>query len=70
MISKAALYVYYLPAPTILLIRLKTSLGIVAVPPDSPPPPRGASAAAAAPSLLDNRVDEVLAVLVVKNGDV
>jgi hypothetical protein len=50
------------PAPTILLIRLKTSLGMVAVPPDSLAPPRGGSAAAAAapasfPSLVLVTVD-------------
>lgn len=45
------------PAPTILLIRLKTSLGIVAVPP--PPPPRGTSEAKlAAVASFPRRVDD------------
>jgi hypothetical protein len=55
-VVKKRVNVYYLPAgkdktpaPAILLTRLKTSVGIVAVPPPVPAsPPRGISAAASA----------------------
>ena len=70
LISAAIIEIFYLPAgrlktpaPTILLMRLKTSLGIVAVPPPVDflllPPPLGRSATLAAsfPRRLDEDVD-------------
>ena len=51
------------PAPTMLLMRLKTSALMVAVPPDSLAPPRGSGTAAAAS--FPNRVEEDLTAVVV-----
>ena len=62
------------PAPTILLMRLKTSVGMVAVPPPCDllaslaPPPRGISAAALAASF-PRRVDDVAAGVLEINDD-